>query len=178
MRSSVGILKIFTSIFLAHFINFKHSPHHKVNTVKLCTPNFQDFSKEDLLRLKDDKKWLSDSHVTLILQFVLFSLSLTPSKSNRDWFLVCAQRNTWGNLKIYLTDTFFWTHLSSDPESYGDRYRKRTGLLEYDFVVMPMFGSYVHCLFSKYSIGPKFVFRNHWRLGIIEKPTEFLQGNT
>lgn len=45
-----------------------------VKGVKLTGANFGDFSLADLERLKNDNRWLSDSHVTLALQCVcLFS---------------------------------------------------------------------------------------------------------
>lgn len=42
-------------------------------------------------------------------------------------------------MKIQLLDTTFWPQLSEDPERFGERYRTRVNLLEYDFVVMPIF---------------------------------------
>ena len=57
---------------VGYFIYIKYSSHRTVKSIKLCLPNFESFSLQDLERLKDDNKWLSDSHVTLILLFVLF----------------------------------------------------------------------------------------------------------
>ena len=58
---------------------------------------------------------------------------------NRDCFRDCGEKNIWANLKIQLLDTIFWTQLSKDPDRYTERFRTKTNLLEYDFVVMPMF---------------------------------------
>jgi hypothetical protein len=91
--------------------------------------------------LKDDKQWLSDTPVTFCLLFVLFLIARVESisKVNRDCFQDCAQQNIWGNRKIKLLDTTFWQQLSQDPDRYRDGFRKKNNLLEYDFVVMPMF---------------------------------------
>ena len=60
--------------FLAgYFIYIKYSSHRTVKSIKLCLPNFESFSWQDLEQLNDDNEWLSNSHVTLILLFVLFS---------------------------------------------------------------------------------------------------------
>jgi hypothetical protein len=96
---------------------------------------------------------------------------------HRDSFHDCAHRNIWGNMKIQLLDTTFWPHLTEDPERFGERYRTRVNLLEYDFVVMPIFEAYVFDCFDK-SYHSNLVIRNHWRLGIIEKPGELMKGNT
>jgi hypothetical protein len=52
--------------------HIKFSSTGIVKSVRICPPNFQSFSLSDLERLKNDKKWLSDSHLTLSLLFVLF----------------------------------------------------------------------------------------------------------
>jgi len=44
----------------------------KVKGVNFRLPNFESFSLLDLERLKEEKRWLSDSHVTLSLLLVLF----------------------------------------------------------------------------------------------------------
>jgi hypothetical protein len=44
----------------------------KVKAVNFHTGNFGSFSFQDLERLKDDDKWLSDSHVTLGLRYFCF----------------------------------------------------------------------------------------------------------
>jgi hypothetical protein len=130
-----------------HFTYIKFSSPSAVKSVTLCPPKFQSFSLEDLERLKDDRKWLSDSHVTLILLLVSFSFGISLSEGNRDWFQDCSRQNIWGNLKIQLLDTFFWAHVSQDPERYGERLMSNLSLLEYDFLLMPMFNSWVYLLF-------------------------------
>jgi hypothetical protein len=61
------------------------------------------------------------------------------SKFNSHWFQDCAQQNLWGNLKIHLFDTRFWSLLSKEPEKFIERFRTKVNLLEYDFAIMPMF---------------------------------------
>jgi hypothetical protein len=97
------------------------------------------FSILDLERLKDNDAWLSDSHVTLGLQWVLLVLVFLPSKPSSDCFQDCLHRNVWGTTKIKLLDTSFWDILSDSPERYGSRFQKKLNLLDYDFIVMPMF---------------------------------------
>jgi len=92
-----------------------------------------------LERLKEDDKWLSDSHVTLGLQWVLLVFVYPPSKGSSDCFQDCVSRNVWGAMKIKLLDTSFWGILPDSPEKYGDRFQKKLNLLDYNFVVMPMF---------------------------------------
>jgi hypothetical protein len=58
----------------------------------------------------------------------------------RDFYQNAASENIWGNVKIKLLDTIFWTKLSATPDGYNEKYRKKTNLIDYDFVVMPMFG--------------------------------------
>ena len=86
---------------------------------------------------------------------------------HRDSFRECEKRNLWGNLKIQLLDTPFWPLVTEYPERFTEKYRSRVNLLEHDFVVMPMFEK---CSNSG--------IRDHWKLGIIEKPGEFMEGNT
>ena len=43
-----------------------------VKGVKLTGANFGDFSLADLERLKNDNRWLSNAHVTLALQCVVY----------------------------------------------------------------------------------------------------------
>ena len=52
---------------------------------------------------------------------------------------MCPVENIWGNVKIKLLDTIFWTKLSATPDGYNEKYRKKTNLIDYDFVIMPMF---------------------------------------
>jgi hypothetical protein len=61
--------------------------------------------------------------------------------NDRDCFLDCTERKIWGHLKIQLLDTGFWAVLSENPERFVERFRTRVNLLEYDFVVMPIFES-------------------------------------
>jgi len=51
----------------------KDSTSRIVDAIKFLPPNFANFATLDLERLKDEDKWLSDSHVTLGIQFVYFS---------------------------------------------------------------------------------------------------------
>lgn len=144
---------------VGYFIHIKCSTHRIVKGVKLCLPNFEAFSLQDLERLKNSNKWLSDSHVTLVLLFVPFSVVVSLSKWNSDWFRNCFSKNVWGNLKIHLLDTTFWTQLSVEPERYGERFRTKLGLLEYDYVVMPMFSEWVHQLIVAKDIDCQFCFQ-------------------
>jgi len=65
----------------------------------------------------------------------------TLSEKRRDCYEDCKRRNIWGSLKILLLDTTFFSKLSKKPEDYNARFRAKVNLLEYDFVVMPMFGA-------------------------------------
>jgi hypothetical protein len=69
----------------------------------------------------------------------LFVLHFSPSDITSDCFLDCQRRNIWGNLKITLLDSAVWSKLSKDPGSFGKRFRSKIKMLEYDFVIMPMF---------------------------------------
>ena len=44
--------------------------------VKFLLANFGHFALVDITRLKDDRNWLSDSHITLALQCAPFSIIL------------------------------------------------------------------------------------------------------
>jgi hypothetical protein len=68
-----------------------------------------------------------------------FSFVFPPSKGSSDCFQDGVRRNVWGAMKIKLLDTSFWGILSDSPEKYGDRFQKKLNLLDYNFVVMPMF---------------------------------------
>jgi hypothetical protein len=125
------------------FIHFSHisliSSNRTVKGIKFSVPNIPSFSLSDLERMKNTNKWLSDAHVTFCLMFVLYFWSVSILMKHRDSFRDCAQRNIWGNLKIQLLDTAFWAQLSEDAEMFVERYRARVNLLEYDFVLMPIF---------------------------------------
>ena len=69
------------------------------------------------------------------------------SDLSRHWFRHFASQNIWGELKILLLDTTFWSQLSSDPDRYGEKFRQKLNLLDNDFVIMPMFELYVHLFF-------------------------------
>lgn len=71
MHSSVSDMKTITSIY---FTPVTYRPPHTVKGIKICPPNFQSFSDQDLVRLKDDKRWLSDTHVTFMILSVSFFL--------------------------------------------------------------------------------------------------------
>ena len=108
--------------------------------VKIKAPNFSNFSLADLDRLKNDEKWLSDSHVTLGVRLVsLFILFYLHVKCNRDSFLQCASRNIWGNLRIKLFDTSLWNMLSNNPGRYHGRFLEKNNFLDCDFAIIPMF---------------------------------------
>ena len=136
MHSYVGAQKLL-------FIHFSHtiliSSNRIVTGINFRDPKFTSFSLSDLKRMKETDKWLSDSHVNFILMFVLFFCSVSISMIHRDSFHDCTRRNIWGNMKIQLLDTTFWPHLTEDIERFVERYRTRVNLLEYDFVVMPIF---------------------------------------
>jgi len=115
-----------------------------VKGIDILPPLFQCFSLADLERLKSNGEWLTDSHITFSLLFVhrLFphqSLK-TFSCVFRDCYQNLVKKNIWGDLKIKLLDTIFWTKLSDDPNRYNEKFRGKMNLLEYDYVVMPMFG--------------------------------------
>jgi len=55
-----------------HFVNMVHSVNRIVTWVDFKPAHFPKFSPTDLERLKDDGRWLSDSHVTLCLRLVPF----------------------------------------------------------------------------------------------------------
>jgi hypothetical protein len=123
--------KIIAYLFLS---SFSHQPK------SYCPPKFPTFSLDDLERVKDTDKWLSDTHVAFSLMFgPFFFCSVSTLIKHRDSFRDCAQRNIWGNLKIQMLDTPFWSQLTEDPDRFGERFRTRVNLLEHDFVVMPMF---------------------------------------
>ena len=50
-----------------------NSSHPKPKCIRFGPANFETLSLLDLERLKDDKKWLSDSHITFSLLYVPFS---------------------------------------------------------------------------------------------------------
>jgi hypothetical protein len=111
-----------------------------VTGIKFCTQKFPTFSLGDLERIKDTEKWLSDSHVafSLMLAPVIF-WSVSTLMKHRHSFGDSAQKHLWGNLKIQLLDTPFWSQLREDPDKFTEKYRSNVNLLEHDFVVMPMF---------------------------------------
>lgn len=127
----------------------KYSSCRIVKNVKIGLKNFSDFSAKDLDRLKNNDKWLSDSHVTLaLLSVYLFYQCYNHLKSKRDCFRCCASRNIWGNLKIKLFDTSIWEMLSNEPEKYFDRFMAKNNFMECDFAVIPMFEGWENFLFS------------------------------
>ena len=152
-----------------HFSHtFSIRSRRTVSSITFRAPNFPIFSLGDLERLKDTDQWLSDTHLAFSLMCVSFLLCLASIlRQHRDSFREFGQRNTWGNLKIQLLDTSFWPLVTDYPERFTEGYRARVNLLEHDFVVMPMFE---RCSNS--------VTRDHWKLGIIEKPGKFMHGNT
>jgi hypothetical protein len=70
-----SVSNINTSDFL-YFTHVTYRPLPTIKTVKLRSPNCQSFSDQDLARLKDERKWLSDTHVNFFLLFVFFSFRL------------------------------------------------------------------------------------------------------
>jgi len=120
-----------------------------VRALNIRPPNFQPFSLTDLGRLKNNDKWLTDTHVTFSLLFVpiffcrLYLINFLIFA--RDSYQKYSLQNIWGNHQITVLDTIFWSKMSADPDAYHDRYRAKVNLVGYDFVVMPMFGKYVHC---------------------------------
>jgi hypothetical protein len=137
VHSQVGAQKLLP-IYFSHLALI--SPNRIVKGIKFCAPNFPTFSLDDLERVKDTDKWLSDTHVAFTLMLGPFNFhSVSILIKHRDSIRDCTQRNIWGNLKIKLLDTPFWSQLSEDPDRFGERWRTRVNLLEHDFVVMPIF---------------------------------------
>lgn len=98
-------------------------------------------------------------------------------KRNRDCFLECEGKDLWRGLKIQLLDTAFWGKLSRHPKTFNEKYRARVKLFEYDFLVVPMFEWYGIDLFTYSPLIFFLFFRNHWKLGIVENPGDFINGN-
>jgi hypothetical protein len=72
------------------------------------------------------------------------------------------------NLAVLMVDAIIKSHANIDLSTFAcDFNRTRVNLLEHNFIVMPMFEK---CSNS--------VIRDHWKLRIIEKPGEFMEGNT
>ena len=99
---------------------------------------------------------------------------------NSNPFWECSQHNIWGNLKIKLLDTSFWRMLASKPKRYRGRFLTKNSLLDCDFAIIPMFQGwriFFIFIFSNkiYNQHFSFVSNNHWRLGIVEKPAEFMR---
>ena len=136
-----SVCKFKTSFLFLCFADIDYRANEIVQCVNMRPPYFSNFHSLDLERLKNDNKWLSDTHVTLGLLFVFFFSPLVPhiSKHISDCFRDCTRRKIWGNKKIKLLDTMFWQQLSKDPDLYKDGYRRKNNLLECDFAVMPMF---------------------------------------
>ena len=61
----------------------------------------------------------------------------------RDCYQDCDKSHVWGSATIKLLDTSFWQKLTENPDDFHERYRRKLNLLEYDFVVMPMFKGYL-----------------------------------
>ena len=134
-----SVSNINTSDFL-YFTHVTYRPLPTIKTVKLRSPNCQSFSDQDLARLKDERKWLSDTHVNFFLLFVFFLFVSSPLYEwNSHWYQDCQEQNIWGNVKICLLDTIFWPKFSTEPENFRERSRRKINLLEYHFAVMPMF---------------------------------------
>lgn len=74
---------------------------------------------------------------SFLVHFV--SLYMIHYEWHRDYFRLYSGRNIWGNLKIKLLDTLIWPQLRDDPDRYDEQYRKKQKLVEYDFLVIPMF---------------------------------------
>jgi hypothetical protein len=112
-----------------------------VKGINIRLPNFGHFQSIDLERLKSDRGWLSDAHVTLGLRYDLFFfvISLSELYHGRDCFQDCESRGIWGKTKIKLLDTLFWQKLSKDPEQYHERCRSKVNLLDCDYAVIPIF---------------------------------------
>lgn len=115
-----------------------------VQGVKIHNALFGYFRLLDLERLRDDNRWLSDSHVTFALRFVhlLTSKKISQLHLNvhRHFYSDFLKRNVWGEVKVELLDTTFWESLSRNPSKYSEKQRKKQGLVECDFAIMPMFG--------------------------------------
>ena len=67
-KRNVSNVKYFILSYI--YIIFRSIPTIKI--VKFVIPNFVNFSSGDLEWLKNDNRWLSDSHITLTLLWVHF----------------------------------------------------------------------------------------------------------
>ena len=56
-----------------HLTNIVYSPNRILKCINFKLPLFPNFSAVDLERLKNNERWLSDTHVTMALLCVLFS---------------------------------------------------------------------------------------------------------
>lgn len=84
------------------------SPIRPVKSIKFLIPNFGRFSLLDVERLKNDDKWLSDSHVTLALRFVAFFFMW----STRYWISIgIVFKNLWVGIVGLAWKSLFWTPL-------------------------------------------------------------------
>lgn len=146
MQPNVGHPKL-----IKHSLSNLGKSKSVMRALNIQLPKFPSFSSTDLERLKDNSKWLTDSHVTFCLLFVFISFCSVnlngPVHGTRDSYQQHSKQNDWGNLKITLLDTSFWPKMSVEPDAYRERYRAKVDLVGYDFVVMPMFGKSVHLFF-------------------------------
>jgi hypothetical protein len=62
------------------FTDIKYSSKPIIKYISFRAPNVQSFSPSDLDRLKNEEKWLSDSHITFALQYVPFFFSVISRK--------------------------------------------------------------------------------------------------
>jgi hypothetical protein len=140
MQSPVCYLHPCFAGFLS--LTSNHSPDRTIHNVsfRIGGGSFLEFPRRDLERLKDERAWLSDTHIDFALQCVSFLHVVDGlSESNRDFFLQCLARKPSPNQNMLVLPCIFWTQLSQDPEKFTDKYRSRTKLLEHDFIVMPMY---------------------------------------
>jgi hypothetical protein len=73
-----AVLRKLQDLCLPFCLYIDYSPSLTILSVKIPGQNFQNFALQDLKRLKDNHAWLSDPHVTLVLQFVSFCLLVQP----------------------------------------------------------------------------------------------------
>lgn len=106
-----------------------------------------------------------------------FLIQMYWSNLCSDCFLDCSRRNIWGDRIIKLLDTMFWPQLTSKPDKYKDNFKKKKQFNCMRFCCDPDDRIVSSFLLDELWIN-QFIFRNHWRLGILENPTGLLEGKT
>ena len=120
---------------------FKDRQTWRIKGVLLHLMGFPNFSMDDLERMNDDTRWLSDMHICFALQWVAILFYISNMNGFKDCLWDCSKRDLWHGRKIQLLDTLFWPLIVSNLESFRDRYRAKLNLIECEYVVIPMFSS-------------------------------------